>query len=118
MKFKKFISHDGMSFIELTRIKDNEKIKEFEQLQKNNEALPDDIIGGYEPYVGMRYYEIEFPEDVDSNLTNYLLAECIHEQQKQNEKISTIKNCTIFFTVITVINLIIALLAEIFKIIE
>ena len=111
MNIKKHIKNEKLSFVKVVKITDEQQIKTLEEIRKSDKPLPDDVIIQYGTYTDVFYYKPTFPEDIDSNMTNYLLAENIKELRKQTGFIKTIKSCVVFFTALTIISLVVGVLA-------
>ena len=79
-----------------------EENKEFERLLKDGGVLPDGVFA-YEDLDGepskTEFYTIYEPDLTDAEIAEYLSC-------KQVEMIRTIKNCVVFFTVLTIIGMV------------
>lgn len=75
----------------------NEENKKYSQMKKNNEPLPS---GVYEYEMENIFYTEYKPDLTQEEKLEYIAF-------KQLKMINTIKNCTVFFTVLTVVSLLI-----------
>jgi len=81
--------------------------KKYRELSKQGKPLPDGVYAyktdsGEDMY---QYYTIHIPEELEKeDRFEYILL-------KQYEMIKTIKNCVLFFTVLTIISLVVSLFA-------
>mgnify|MGYP006976137685 CR=1 FL=1 len=79
---------------------DNKKRKEYESIFVNGGTLPPNIIRRKHPLNGdVQYYEIEKTDLTEEEQKQYMFLKLMSDVQ-------SMKNCMIFFTVITIISLI------------
>ena len=76
-----------------------EEQKEFSELKKQNKELPQDVKHNGESF--FRYSEVELEKDELNELLTY----------KKLGYLRTIKNCSVFFVIVTVINILLAMIS-------